>query len=61
MRPNYKLGYKLNNNLEVVREHKVIVSDDRSSSWQQIFPDHRYTNYKVTMNGQMWKHIDYHQ
>ena len=55
MKPKYSVGYTLDDNLEVVTECRAYVSDYRSSNWDELKPEHRYSSYSKSGNGQFWK------
>ena len=59
MKPDYRLGYTLNDNLEVETEVRAYVRDQRSSNWDQLRPDHRYSSYIKSSYGKVWHHADY--
>ena len=59
MKPNYSIGYTLDDNLNVVTECRAYVCDHRSSSWDELKPDYRYASYDKSDNGRIWKHKDY--
>ena len=59
MRPDYRSGYTLSDELQIVPEIRAYVKDFRSSRWDDLKPNHRYSKYNKSESGLTWRHSDY--
>ena len=58
--PQYSQGYTLDDDLNVIPEVRAFVIDKRTSSWDELKPNHSYSQFIKTNSAKTWKHVDYH-
>ena len=59
MKPNYSVGYTLNDDLQVEPEVRIFVDDYNHNNaprltWLERNPDHRYNEFIQTSHGNTW-------
>ena len=56
----YSTGYTIDDELQVVPEVRAYVTDKRTSSWDEVKPNHSSNQYIKSNSGKTWKHVGYH-